>query len=469
MITIIGLGPGDIDRVPKPVMQLLTDPNKTVIVRTREHPAARELAETRNVVFCDDLYESSDTFESVYSAIADRVIEAARSTEVVYGVPGSALIGEFAVRHILDRCDSVEVIAGESFVDAILAHLGYDPLDRGLQILNGHDLPDPLILDKPTIIAHLDKPEILADVVATIDQVVPDGTVVTTFRGLGASDEMVVITDLVEVDPGMAGFRTSLFLDCEPGGIVGAVTTMRLLRETCPWDRVQTHQSLVKNLVEESYELIDAIGRLSDPEDLVRYASVEDELGDVLLQVLFHSAIARQRGVFDFDDVAEVLRQKLVRRHPHVFGEVTAESADEVKANWDEIKARERGDEGTRSALDGIPTSLPALQVASKIQNRAAKVGFDWVEAAEVVPKVTEELSELIAAMKGEGDVPAELGDLLFSIVNLSRHLAVDPELALRQAVTRFEKRFRHMEAAGPLLGLDLDELNERWEAAKRL
>jgi ATP diphosphatase len=185
----------------------------------------------------------------------------------------------------------------------------------------------------------------------------------------------------------------------------------------------------------------------------------------VLLQVLFHEAIARETGGFDIDGVAEVLRQKLVRRHPHVFGDVEVEDAGEVKRNWDRIKEEESGRPG--SILDGVPEGLPGLQRAAKVQNRAAKVGFDWENAAQVVPKLHEETAELEAAMAGDGDVTAELGDLLFSLVNLARHLGVDPELALRRSIASFETRFRRMEAEGPLDGLGLEELDRRWEAAK--
>jgi MazG family protein len=198
----------------------------------------------------------------------------------------------------------------------------------------------------------------------------------------------------------------------------------------------------------------------------VTYAEVEDELGDVLLSVLFHASIARQNGAFDIDDVAEVMRQKLVRRHPHVFGEVDVESAADVKRNWDQIKDDERGARRD-SLMDGVPPGMPALQRASKIQNRAAKTGFDWDEAAEVVPKVREELDELEAVLDDPTKGEAELGDVLFSVVNLARHLGVDGEVALRTAIDRFEARFRHMEAKGPLDDLSLDELNERWEQAK--
>jgi MazG family protein len=242
---------------------------------------------------------------------------------------------------------------------------------------------------------------------------------------------------------------------------------MMRLREECPWDREQTHQSLMKNLVEETYELIEAVGRLPEGEpDWVAYAEVEDELGDVLLQVLFHAVIARQAGAFDIDDVAEVMRQKLVRRHPHVFGDVEANSAEEVKVNWDRIKETERGS-AAESALDGVASGVPALHRASKIQNRAAKVGFDWEQAAQVLPKVREELEELEEVLSDPVRAQQELGDVLFSVVNLARHLGLDPEIALGQATDRFEARFRRMEAEGPLEGLDLEGLNQRWDRAK--
>jgi MazG family protein len=193
---------------------------------------------------------------------------------------------------------------------------------------------------------------------------------------------------------------------------------------------------------------------------------VEDELGDVLLSVLFHAAIARENGAFDIDDAAEVMRQKLVRRHPHVFGQIDVASAAEVKRNWDEIKDEERG-ETRQSQMDGVPTGMPAMQRASKIQNRAAKVGFDWPDAAEVVPKIREELDELEAVLTDDARAESELGDVLFSVINLARHLGLDGELALRQAIDRFETRFRHMESLGPVDGLSLDQLNQRWEQAK--
>jgi tetrapyrrole methylase family protein / MazG family protein len=466
VISIVGLGPGALDRVPSPVRSMLLDPDRRVVARTEHHPAAAELGQLRDVVFCDDLYQSHDGFDDVYEAIAQRVIEVSTAGPVVYAVPGSPLIGEFAVRKIRDRAHGVEVVAGESFVDAILSELAYDPLDRGLQILDGHHLPDPLVLDKPTIVAHLDRPEIFADALDAVARVIaPDAPVVALAR-LGSPDAEVVAALPGEIDTSLAGLRTSLFVDADATGLIGAVRVMRRLRSECPWDREQTHHSLVKNLIEETHELIDAISQLPEDEiDWVAYASVEDELGDVLLQVLFHEAIAREVGAFDIDGAAGVLVEKLTRRHPHVFGDVEVADSAEVKQNWDRIKEEEGG--ASESVLDGVPEGLPAVPRAAKIQNRAAKVGFDWSDATEVLPKLHEELAELEGAISGEGDIDHEVGDLLFSVINLTRHLGVDPEVALRRATARFEDRFRRMEEAGSLAGLDLEALDRRWAAAK--
>lgn len=436
MILITGLGPGDLARIPGPVLDILLDPARTLIVRTVNHPAAVQLAERREVIFCDDLYETFVTFESVYSAIADRVLAAADHGPVIYAVPGGPAVGEFAVRQIVERGSDVEVLHAESFVDAVLAQVGYDPFDGGLQILNGHELPFPLVVDKPTIVGHLDRPEVLADVAANISRVLPEDSEIHLFAGLGAVDAVTWSGPIDEVDPALAGFRTSMWIDTPAGGLAGAIRVMERLRRECPWDREQTHASLTKHLVEEAYELIEAVTGLEDG-DMVGIARVEEEVGDVLLQVLFQAAIGAESGGFDIDDVAEVLRQKLVRRHPHVFGDVEVADASEVKTNWDRIKHEEKGG-GTRSALDGVPTGMPALHRAAKVQNRVSKSGSDMV--ARGLDQVARELSTL----EDGSDVDREdiVGQALFAIVDYTRRTGIDPEIALRRAIDRFESEF---------------------------
>jgi tetrapyrrole methylase family protein/MazG family protein len=467
-LTVAGLGPGSWKRVDPTTQQALLDETNSVIVRTLEHPAAAELARRRPVVTCDDLYRSGAKFEDVYTAITERVIASAQRGPTVYAVPGSPVVGEFAVGQLQKAAREAgivcRVMSAESFLDALLTAVGYDPLDRGLRVLNGHHLPSPLLIDSPTVIAQLDQPVVLADTLAALERILPEDTRATVVIEAGGDQQRLVVETLDKIDPALAGLRTSLFIDAEPGGLVGVVQTMWRLRHECPWDRRQTHESLVKNLVEECYELIEAIAANADG---TQYGAVEDELGDVLLQVLFHAAIARQEGAFDIEDVAENLRQKLVRRHPHVFGNVAADTAEEVKANWDRIKEVEKGGAGAASLLDGVPVGMPGLERAAKLQRRAAEVGFDWTEVASVLDKLREEVGELEGALGDPNRVEDEIGDLLFTVVNISRHLAVDPELALRATIARFSKRFRAMEAIGPLDVLTAAELDERWEKVK--
>ncbi|HHW73094.1 MAG TPA: nucleoside triphosphate pyrophosphohydrolase [Firmicutes bacterium] len=237
--------------------------------------------------------------------------------------------------------------------------------------------------------------------------------------------------------------------------------------EGCPWDRAQTHASLKRYLLEEAYEFLETIDA-ADPQ------AMKDELGDVLLQVVLHAQIAAENGQFTIDDVITNLSEKLVRRHPHVFAEATAETPEEVLVNWEAIKKQEKAGAERRSILDGVPRELPALMRAEKIQKKAARVGFDWDHTHEVVEKVKEEFKELeeAAAAGSQDALEEELGDLLFAVVNLSRFLKVDPEFALQKATAKFIERFHLLEGYADeenldLNAMDLDGLNELWDRAK--
>jgi len=227
----------------------------------------------------------------------------------------------------------------------------------------------------------------------------------------------------------------------------------------CPWDREQTFESLRPFLLEEAYEVAEAI----DQRD---WKSLKEELGDLLFHIVFLSRVAEEKGLFDLYEVIEGVANKMIGRHPHVFGDWVVRGPREVELNWSKLKEREKG---RRSLLDGIPRALPALMRAHKITKRASKVGFDWRSAQEVMEKVQEELQELKEAMEEEGDVGAELGDLLFSLVNLSRFLGVDPEEALHGACDRFSERFRHIEERlkGGLEEATLEEMDQLWDEAK--
>nr|WP_256370217.1 nucleoside triphosphate pyrophosphohydrolase [Sphingosinicella sp. BN140058] len=237
------------------------------------------------------------------------------------------------------------------------------------------------------------------------------------------------------------------------------VAIMRRLRDPetgCAWDREQTFETIAPYTIEEAYEVADAIAR----GDL---ADLKDELGDLQLQVVYHSRIAEERGAFAIDDVIRAISAKMIRRHPHIFGDA-AESP-----GWETLKAAERGHHEDRSALAGVALALPALKRAAKIQARAARVGFDWPDVSGPRAKIDEEIAEIEAAAT-DAERTAELGDLLFSVVNYARHLGIDPEAALRGATARFESRFRKVEeiADKPLKDMDIDALEALWQEAKR-
>ena len=234
----------------------------------------------------------------------------------------------------------------------------------------------------------------------------------------------------------------------------------------CPWDKEQTHMSLRRNLLEEAHEVIEAI----DCNDM---AHLKEELGDVLLQVVFHATLAEKEQAFNFNDVVEAITQKMIRRHPHIFSDVAADDAETVLANWEEIKKREKaGQPEANSIMSKLPPTLPALLKAEKVQQKAHRVGFDWDDIQGPKDKIQEELAEIDAAVAGNGDLEEEIGDLLFSVVNLSRFVNVDPEQALNRSVQKFVDRFQAMEAK---IMLDkkafdnytVEELDILWEKSK--
>mgnify|MGYP000435987778 FL=1 len=242
---------------------------------------------------------------------------------------------------------------------------------------------------------------------------------------------------------------------------------MEILRapDGCMWDREQDHQSIRRNFIEETYEVCEAIDE-QDPEHL------KEELGDVLLQVVFHTEMEKEKGVFDIGDVADGICKKLIYRHPHIFGTVEVGSSEEILRNWDELKRKEKHQETDTSALESVAKSLPGLIRAEKLQKKAAKVGFDWENAQGALEKVEEELDEVKRAVAGDGDPEEEIGDLLFAVVNVARHLKVDPERVMEKTCNKFVRRFAEMERQAQqeskvLSDLSLTELDTLWNRSK--
>lgn len=476
-IAIVGLGPAGIEHVNTSALSLI-EAADTVVLRTLEHPAAAEVATSRDVLTCDDLYDSLGEFDEVYTAIADRVLDAAEHAAVVYAVPGSAVVGERSVREIRSRAVeagiAVTIEPGQSFLDLTYIALALDPIADGLQVLDARDLPDPLPLHIPTVITQVDSDLRVSDVSLALTRTIDPTTEVTILDRLGDSDEIVTQLQASELASYRAGPRTSVFVPATNSGLLGLIATNRVLRRECPWDRKQTHHTLLTHLIEEAYETADAIGQLpldapSGEPDFGAYAEVEEELGDLLLQVIFHATLAAEAGAFDVDEVAESVRRKLVDRHPHVFGDVTVADADEVLSNWEQIKKVEKKRD---SLMDDIPVGMSGIARSMKVQKRARSVGFDWDEPEQVVSVLREEIAELEEADGDAAAVAGELGDVLFTTINLARHLGVDPEVALRSTVDKFIRRFTTMESHFTSNSSDISqattaELERAWEAAK--
>lgn len=237
--------------------------------------------------------------------------------------------------------------------------------------------------------------------------------------------------------------------------------------EGCPWDKEQTRESLKPFLVEETYEVLEAIDEVSPPK-------IKEELGDLLFQIVFHSRIAEERGEFNIEEVLENISSKMIRRHPHVFGEKSLKTSDEVLADWELIKKKEKGNAGRKSILEGVPKELPALIRAHRLQERAARVGFDWRKAEDVVGKLDEEMREFKETLEGRDParMEDELGDIFFVLVNISRFIGVNPENALRKTISKFISRFQFIEEAAKNMGrelsdMSLEEMDALWDKAK--
>ena len=477
-ITIVGLGPAGVNHIDHEVYAPLLDDTSTVVLRTLRHPVAEVIAQKRDVVACDDIYDTFSEFDAVYAGICDRVISAAGDGSVVYAVPGSAAVGERTVPMIVTRAKAagipVVIHPGTSFLDLAYLAAGVDPITDGLQVLDARDLPDPLPLHVPTFITQVDSALRSTDVALALMRTIDPDTQVTVLDRLGDDDEFVETMTVSDLSRYGGGPRTTVFVPATMSGLLGLVAINRVLRSECPWDAKQTHHTLLTHLVEEAYETADAIAQLpidapGGDVDYGAYAEVEEELGDLLLQVVFHATLAAEAGVFDIEEVAEHIRRKLVERHPHVFGDVTVDGADEVLANWEEIKAVEKRRD---SLMDDVPAGMTGIARAMKVQQRARSIGFDWENPDEVIEVLRSEIDELVEARPDARATTAELGDVLFTAVNLARHLDVDPEIALRGSVATFIERFRFMEALFDSRSISMrdasrDDLEAAWIEAK--
>src|SRR3990170_5554008 len=476
-LTILGLGPGSPGLITREAWEVL-ERSGEVYLRTQQHPAIRELPQGIRLHSFDNLYEEMDDFEQVYRAIVDQVSALAdRPQGVVYAVPGDPGLGEATVTALRERCLSagrhLHMVHGVSFVEPCLELVGTDALD-GLFVGDALDLAGrhhpPFPPDSPALLGQLHSPLLASDVKLVLMSQYPDEHSVFLIHDASTLSAKVEELPLHEMDHSRSiGGLTAVFVPAlpEPSAFESFQEIVAYLRAPngCPWDREQTHQSLRQHLLEEVYEALHAL-------DTGDFVALREELGDLLLQVVLQSQIANEAGEFSMADVIRAIYAKLVRRHPHVFGETAVSGVEQVLHNWEALKAAEREAEGDdKGILAGVPVGLPDLAQAHEMQGRAARVGFDWPDVNGVLDKVREEIEEIKAAETSES-IAAEMGDLLFALVNYARWLKLDPEAALQKANLRFRDRFESLErsvrkSGRSLSDLSLAEMDALWEQAK--
>ena len=478
-ITLLGLGPGNPDQLTREAWEVLSSTNE-IWLRTRQHPTVSALPSTLTIHSFDDIYENGDSFEQVYDAIVDKILELGRRPQgVIYAVPGHPFVAETTCPKIarLARNEGLAtiIIEGLSFLEPTFSALHLDPYPRitlfdAMELSVAHVPAFPP--DIPVLVAQLYSRLVASEVKMTLNTAYPDQHPVQLVHAAGTRDELIEDLKLYEIDRSEhIGLLTSLYVPP-----LGEGTSFEAFQEIvahlrapdgCPWDREQTHQSLRTHLLEETYEALSAID--SDEKD-----GMQEEFGDLLLQIVLHAQIANEEGSFTINSLIKNIYDKIVRRHPHVFGNLALTEVDGVLQNWERLKEAERkakGKEKEKGLLDGVPLALPALTQAQEYQDRAARVGFDWPVVEGVLDKVVEEIQEIKKATN-EDELAEEIGDLFFVLVNLARWKKVDAESALRGTNLKFKNRFAFVEQGAKEQGRSLsdmllEEMDALWDEAK--
>ncbi|MEY9979783.1 nucleoside triphosphate pyrophosphohydrolase [Lysinibacillus sp. RC79] len=480
-LTVIGLGAGDFNQLQMGVYKKLKAARK-LYVRTVDHPVLEELsAEGLQFESFDAVYEKHNSFQPVYEEIAEKLVAATANEDVMYAVPGHPLVAEQTVQLLIAAADEGKVKlvieGGQSFLDPIFGALKINPIE-GFQLLDGtsfsmHDIN----MRQHILIAQVYDTFSASEVKLTLMEKYDDEYPITVVTAAGSSQEKLVTVPLYELDQSVeVDNLTTVYVPPVKSqeDALRDWTTFRqiiaVLRgpNGCPWDQKQTHESLKEYLLEEAHEYLAAV----DAED--DFAMIE-ELGDVLLQVFLHAQIGEDQGYFTLEDVLASISEKMIRRHPHVFGDVSVEDAEGVVANWEVIKAEEKGI-SDKPLLKEEYRASSALQTAYNYQIRAAKVGFDWPDVEGAWDKFTEEWQEFRNEVtKGTNASRLdEFGDVLFTLVNLARFYKLSPEEAMLHANEKFARRFGYVEAkvkesGKPFSDYTLEQLDAFWDEAKQL
>ncbi|CAB1254693.1 nucleoside triphosphate pyrophosphohydrolase [Clostridium sp. MT-14] len=479
MIKVVGLGPGSVESLTLGAVNILKNSDE-VYLRTEKHPTVNYLKKL-GISFhtYDYMYKDKDKFEDVYKSIAEDLVQKdEKFKQIAYGVPGHPLVAEKSVQLLIELCRKrsldIDIVPSVSFIDTIIERLNIDAGD-GLKIIDAFNIKNQM-LDKRTgiIITQVYDKLIASQVKLALMEYYGDDIEIYFIKSAGIKNsEIIRKIKLYELDrQSDIDYLTTVYIPKNleiTYDLKDLLDIMKKLRSDtgCPWDKGQNHDSLKKYLIEESYEVMEAVNEKDD-------ANLVEELGDVLFQIIFHCQIGEEEGFFNIRDVINGICHKMINRHPHVFGSENIDNTEQVLTNWNIIKKEEQGLKTYTDELIHVAKTLPGLMRAVKVQKKAADVGFDWDKVESALDKVLEEYYEVKNVYKSEEKVKIveEIGDLIFACVNVARFLDIDPEFALNYTIEKFIKRFAYIEKSAMAHGLDmmdmtLEEMDKLWEESK--
>lgn len=472
-IQIIGLGAGGIDELTVGAYRALNE-NIPTFARTERHPVVKKLREEMKIECFDDYFEKYETFDKVYEKITDNVLELAkRHGKINYCTAGSPFCGDVITKKLIDEYKeeiNIIIIDGMSFLDRCIKLSGFSDY-KSIKVLDCLEADEfSFDINSFTIITQVYDWEMASQLKLKLMETYPDETKVLKIDVL---ENNVIKIPLFELDQekkyGFSTYFCVLPIELSKNTVYNVTNLCRIVKilrgpDGCPWDMKQTHESIRQHVIEEAYEVVDAIDN-DDVDNLI------EELGDLLFQVIFHSELGSEEGYFNFSNVVTNICEKMYFRHPHVFGDVRAANVDEALGSWEASKQKQKKISSYTDNLKDVPKALSPLSRSFKIQKRAAQAGFDFPTVEGALLKIKEELFEFIEEYQNYDfeKMEDEFGDLLFALVNFARFMEINPDIALNRTINKFINRFEYIEthSGRDLKQMTLKEMDELWEESK--
>lgn len=472
-IQIIGLGAGSLEDLTLKAHKALKE-NIPTFARTERHPIVKELKEEIEIKCFDEFFEKYETFDEVYEKITDNILELVQTHKKInYCTAGSPYYGDIVTKKLINEYKdkiNIIIIDGMSFLDKCIKLSGFSDY-KSIKVLDCLEADEfSFDVNSLNIITQVYDLEMASQLKLKLMETYPDDIVILNIDVLEENVKKIPLFMLdQEKNYGFSTYFCILPIEISENTVYNITNLCRIVKilrglDGCPWDRKQTHESIRQNLIEEAYEVVDAIDN-NDIDNLI------EELGDLLLQVVFHAELGSEDGYFNFKDIVTNVCKKMYSRHPHVFGDVKAANAEEALKSWESSKKKEKNLETYTDNLKNVPKALSPLSRSYKIQKRAAEVGFDWPDAEGAVLKIKEELFEFMEEYKNSNieNMEEEFGDLLFALVNFARFVKINPDVALNKTINKFINRFEYIEthAKNNLKEMTLEEMDELWEQSK--